>query len=826
MFLLALFYDLQAPSDGGSCIYNQTEFDCMKRTSYLDDFQQLCKWAVSMDGSFACEYAHAEVTLKASLYIAIIVSCISSLINRPFAFLFDILNSPLIEEKEEIALDQKATNMVLNNAPFDSVLPVTTSAVPTHGRPPAKRKTVNVKDISNVLSTYHGKSTRHSLLQVVGSIKIAQSDVRDIPEEAVELHQVMQSAALSTIHNAYQLLHQKQLALTAMYQNQMKILLVDNRIPNTTQLELKDSITPSLLINPISLDYQSSPFTIFQNELLIQFQVLTEDLDERRAYLHKWGIEDGNIVENMKQWMLFSQEIRSIQEQSLLKLNKLKKLNTNHSQDYKKTLKLSSDTQVGHELLHLFVLDLLGRTTPAAIIYHGKMDAEYRYTRVVSKSTKVLVVLIILALNAFFAYYAVLKGYVKGITWQYNYLLACVMQMIAEVCFFETMETFWMHFLIPSFAVKEVQRAFHQVNTILQRLCFAEEERDAIESSRRKEVNQVENDEKYFFNCAEHLFLSTQIAKAFPTVMESMLILSYSTPFPGELAHKWKRTYDWSWKEFLLSWSLPLIYGSSDRQNASSSSNGRRISLLTMIIVFLQWFVAFPYELQRMMVRFVMPFVLSTLVMVWQMINNRVVGYSIAAIVFLLVICLLVYLRLQPVESTPRSIAPQHAKRSNEEEVEHEENILKESVVVDVSPVVVKDILESNKVRRLNNTVESGKCGKESYNMFAVVTERKVNEAERVQEDSDESTLSSDAYLISHASDSEFEEYSLPSTIVRPDQPVLYQMKVNESNQTHDNLSIDNSSSLQASDESDDDDDEDEDEEEIDSIDIKSFQSL
>jgi hypothetical protein len=274
----------------------------------------------------------------------------------------------------------------------------------------------------------------------------------------------------------------------------------------------------------------------------------------QKEYIKQWGITHGETLENWKQWGILLTELNYIQDHSETKIQKFKKmLNGDRSNKV--------DCQIGHELLHLFVLDLLGRSTPAAMIYHAKMDEEYKHIRVVSLTAKRLTVLCLLLLNAFFVYYAVLKGYVKGVTWQYNYLVACIMQMISEIVFFETMETFWMDVFIPSFAAKEVQGAFHQVLETVHRLCFVQEEYEQVESP--KSADDVASN-YLIFNTAEHLFVSYKVAKAFPQVLESTMILCYSNPFPGELAHKWKKTYEWTWKELMTTWLVQTFYGSTD----------------------------------------------------------------------------------------------------------------------------------------------------------------------------------------------------------------------------------------------------------------------
>ena len=70
-------------------------------------------------------------------------------------------------------------------------------------------------------------------------------------------------------------------------------------------------------------------------------------------------------------------------------------------------LSLADDDHIGLELLHLFVLDVLGRDTTAARIFELKTDEDFKHTRVVAGSTKSLCFVAVLLLNIFFAYFSV-----------------------------------------------------------------------------------------------------------------------------------------------------------------------------------------------------------------------------------------------------------------------------------------------------------------------------------------------------------------------------------------------------------------------------------
>eukprot|EP01040_Poterioochromonas_malhamensis_P014220 gene14220-15723_t len=93
MCLLAIFYDLQCPSDDGSCDSILTQDDCLKRTSILDDTQTYCQWnqyaADLPDGT--CSFNNPNITFKTALYVQVIVSVISLFIMKPVDIAFDTL---------------------------------------------------------------------------------------------------------------------------------------------------------------------------------------------------------------------------------------------------------------------------------------------------------------------------------------------------------------------------------------------------------------------------------------------------------------------------------------------------------------------------------------------------------------------------------------------------------------------------------------------------------------------------------------------------------------------------------------------------------------
>lgn len=101
-------------------------------------------------------------------------------------------------------------------------------------------------------------------------------------------------------------------------------------------------------------------------------------------------------------------------------------------------LKLATDLHIGLEILHLFVLDVMGRDSAASKIFTTKSREDFRHSMVVTKFAKGLAWLLVIMLNFFFVYFSMLRGLQRGGRWQMVYLGACITQVLIEIVIYET----------------------------------------------------------------------------------------------------------------------------------------------------------------------------------------------------------------------------------------------------------------------------------------------------------------------------------------------------------------------------------------------------
>ena len=112
-------------------------------------------------------------------------------------------------------------------------------------------------------------------------------------------------------------------------------------------------------------------------------------------------------------------------------------------------------------------------------------------------------------------------------------------------------------------------------------------------------------------NAADYLYVSTRLAKAFPQLVESMIVQSYRSYLPGEISKKWLDSASAS------SLSTPFTSLAS-RPNVMG-----RIGLTSWLILGLQRMGTAPFLLQRLLVRFTQPLFLTVLITLWYALQGR-----------------------------------------------------------------------------------------------------------------------------------------------------------------------------------------------------------
>jgi hypothetical protein len=243
----------------------------------------------------------------------------------------------------------------------------------------------------------------------------------------------------------------------------------------------------------------------------------------------------------------------------------------------------------------------------------------------VSGFGKTIAAVVLLVMNIFFAYYSVLFGFTKGIAWQRTYLSACIVQLIVEVLINETLEVVWMNFFVPTLVAEEVQAVSTSVLDIVRNLCSSL-------VTFRTGFNATEPLSRSVFNAADYLFVPYNVAKCYPTHMESFLVQTFTSHLPGELSKKWH-------------------IGSMKRLSAYTSRHGGNgnFSLLRFNVVFsiayvwLKYCATAPSILQRMFIRSAQPFLVTGIIMAFSIVMESPVFIAVFVVGVVIVFAYFIY---------------------------------------------------------------------------------------------------------------------------------------------------------------------------------------
>jgi hypothetical protein len=185
------------------------------------------------------------------------------------------------------------------------------------------------------------------------------------------------------------------------------------------------------------------------------------------------------------------------------------------------------------------------------------------------------------------------------VAWQRAFVVSVIVQWLVEALLFETIECLYVNCLLPSMASRDVQRVYETLNEAILHLA---------ESLFVHAHNRAGEERQNVLNAPEYLFVSTTVSKAFPKLMESMLISAYRTYLPGHVASKWK-SHGFRFE--------------NDRRGECSVNISRILIWLVYVLswivqmVFAAIFAYTPLSIQKFILRVLQPFIATGVLYAW-----------------------------------------------------------------------------------------------------------------------------------------------------------------------------------------------------------------
>jgi hypothetical protein len=517
MFLLALLYDLQVPSDDGSCVSLDNEAACLHRKSPMDYRQTYCAWK----GSSTCVYQQPNMQFMVVFLCAIIISVVTSVFTRPLEWMFDILAAPT---KDSVRASLVAAAAV---------------------REIGKRVSVVARRAS-AIAVQVMQNTKQGLgLSVAADKEILQT--RFIPETTHAAHKqarmMLTTFMQSELDKSKAKTHRGAVVGDSSHQEgkeqddgHVEALFAKVVANHREKRAIDGGRSMAWLANNVSSSTTSGKETVTMQTLVAhmieQREVLTRE--ERRRFDAEWlwDARSNSFAEvfsvdssSSSSWLGGSGGQHTLVASAVAREMEVAQQRSHYVSKHR--LDGALEEHIGLEIMQLFVMDVLGRDSNAARIFQAKAEEDFKVIPVVSMRMKAMAVCLLVVMNVFFMYYTVVKGATKGLQWQRTFLMSFIMQLVIEVLLFETVETLWINYFVPSLINRDVVRIHATLSEAVYHLCH-------ILSTHGRDVAS-----RIILNAPDYLFVSTQIAKLHPQLMESMIVLSYRTYLPGELAMKW-----------------------------------------------------------------------------------------------------------------------------------------------------------------------------------------------------------------------------------------------------------------------------------------------
>jgi hypothetical protein len=179
------------------------------------------------------------------------------------------------------------------------------------------------------------------------------------------------------------------------------------------------------------------------------------------------------------------------------------------------------DHEKGVQLMQTFAMDMLGRDTPQAGTYKVKYSSEFRDQFAVASEIKVIVFILVLLVDLYLAFITIMHGAEKGREWQSSWLLVTCTKVVFDIAFKEMLQSVVIKYGIPNLLVDDMK---------------------AVRRSLIRGGNRVLKPKPAYhlnrFSATDYTFVSSMVAREFPELVESKLVIMYRDVLPERLTQE------------------------------------------------------------------------------------------------------------------------------------------------------------------------------------------------------------------------------------------------------------------------------------------------
>jgi hypothetical protein len=520
MYAIALLTNLELQKDDGSCTAEITEEGCIALVSIFDVSTERCEWApvdgwYDYDPGYRCEFIVPELSIVSYLVIIFIAACLSLPFRIITSFLFDgLIRAPVVKDIVEEDLEDGSTGKQRRPSMLNRAGSFVGGAM---------RKGAEII-----------RRGSNAILPINGNNKARWTGGKDIKllEKAVIIPENVKEVRF--------------IAMTRLAKTELQSpgsgCSDSSSSSSTSSMSNADRQGGNTNEGDFSL-YSLDENTMFKN-LFDKFMsyVMAEVKCNNHLpeiFFDQW--DAAVYLEGTKTTAHFNDRISLISRFN--QMLRFAEVNV-------KNLRRYPESAAGIELIRIFAMDLLGFGSPEAKIFEKHTETHFRLTRVVSWHIKVFAYVGVFLLNLYCISNVIVFAEIHGEEWQIGWSYIAYIYIILMCTLEMTFESYFLGYYLPNQIADQV-RAVQIIlrESVAAKRREAKMELDASHSSSSSSSSSTttaasnrggglsgvidpETKAALDFSCTDHIFASNLIARQFPLLPESALVLSYRNPLP------------------------------------------------------------------------------------------------------------------------------------------------------------------------------------------------------------------------------------------------------------------------------------------------------
>jgi hypothetical protein len=481
-FLLALFYNIQFPSDDGTCGQLTTQSVCVARKSIFNSAESQCEWITTSgdidDGAGTCVWQAPQFDPYSAVVVSIIVLVVSVPLQMALSLIFSrIMFAPTVRDIESSKASLRHRR--------------SSAAIMMHERQ------------SNAIRQNNAKLMREkSNRTMVFQRNIGTRVFSTVDEMDVSLRQLSISANQLSTRRMNKKQTQYGNKYAASSDNDFKSF--DNFLSQLRQFDPRARNLSPLLATPTASDS------------------VTKFVDDFDA---TWGHLLEEVVPNPKRSSAVALNRAAARDELALVVSEADK--------WVQQLKDLPTEQVGAHILELFARDCLGQHSREAAIFSNKVHP-FRAKFVLTWGIKCITFSCLLILNLYFIFSCMLYGMDKGSKWQRGWVYTCMVNLFVDIFINQVTIAGVIHYWVPNLIVDKARHVKLTITRIIHEVC-------KVGSGQASSAPDAERGDNKF-SVTNFYFVSAHIARAFPNLLESKIVLAnHSFALSHEQLHKFNQ---------------------------------------------------------------------------------------------------------------------------------------------------------------------------------------------------------------------------------------------------------------------------------------------